>query len=192
MDIAMTTELSNTTRLAAYYDHNSYAWDEVTGDGLGVYTLDIARGYSDIKGGPCSEDLDRLTRNLDRHLHERAIELYLYLSNRTYKRLSLRGYSQGEWADVIVYAADAGPDGEWLNGKNATADIESWFRGDLYRVTYETLEQYKNTKNETTIERWEISDSCNMVTLSNSYTLADAGRDIFGSDIFTEEKVITS
>jgi hypothetical protein len=115
----------------------------------------------------------------------------MHLSNRTYKTLALRGYSQGEWADIVVYA-DAGSDGEWLNSKNATADIEAWFRGDIYTVAIESLETYVNAKNGDTLQRWEITDSCGMVTLSNDYTLADAGRDIFGSDAVAKSELINS
>lgn len=179
METTATHELTDTTRLAAYYDDAAYEWHEVTGEGLHMYTLDIARNYFAMNAGPCTDDLDRLTRNLDRDLHERAIGLYLYLSNRTYKRLSLRGYSQGEWAEVIVYA-DAGDDGKWLESPNATSELEAWFRGDVYTVAHESLEVYTNLKNGDLIERWEVVESCGMVTLSDKYTLADAGRDIFG------------
>lgn len=179
METIATLDISETQRLAVYPDYGTYSYDELTGEGLGVYTLDIVRGYSDIKGGPCTDDLDRLTRHLDRDLHERAIGLYLYLNNRTYKRLSLRGYSQGEWAEVIVYA-DAGDDGKWLESPNATSELEAWFRGDVYTVAHESLEVYTNLKNGDLIERWESSDAVGMVTLSNDYTLADAGRDLFG------------
>ena len=178
METIATLDISDTQRVAVYLDYGSYNYDELTGEGLGVYTLEISRDYSDIKGGPCSDDLDRLTRNLDRHLHERAIGLYLYLNDRTYKRLSLRGYSQGEWAEVIVYA-DAGDDGRWLEARNATSELEAWFRGDVYTVALESLEVYTNLKNGDLIERWEITEAVGMVTLTSDYTLEHAARDLF-------------
>jgi hypothetical protein len=184
-------QLTETTRLAAYHDYGSYDWSELTGEGLGLYTLEISRDLGITNSGPCTDELERLTRELDRDRWERAIGLYMHLNNRTYKTLSLRGYSQGEWAEVIVYS-DAGPDGEWLKGKDATHDLEAWFRGDIYTVALESLEIYTNLKNGDLIERWEISDSCGMVTMSNDYTLLDAGRDIFGSDAVVTSEVITS
>jgi hypothetical protein len=191
METIATLDINETTRLAAYLDHGSYNWNELTGEGVGIYTLNIARNLGITNGGQCTDDLDRLTRYLDRGRWERAIGLYMHLSNRTYKTLALRGYSQGEWADIVVYA-DAGSDGEWLNSKNATADIEAWFRGDIYTVAIESLETYVNAKNGDTLQRWEITDSCGMVTLSNDYTLADAGRDIFGSDAVAKSELINS
>jgi hypothetical protein len=184
-------QLTETTRLAAYQDYDSYDWSELTGEGLGLYTLKISRDLGITNSGPCTDELERLTRELDRDRWERAIGLYMHLNNRTYKTLSLHGYSQGEWAEVIVYS-DAGPDGEWLKDKNATHDLEAWFRGDIYTVALESLEIYTNLKNGDLIERWEISDSVGMITMSNDYTLLDAGRDIFGSDAVATSEVITS
>jgi hypothetical protein len=191
METIATLDINETTRLAAYLDYGNYDWSELTGEGVGIFTLDIARGLGITNAGSCTDDLDRLTRYLDRERWERAISLYMHLANRTYKTLLLRGYSQGEWADIVVYA-DAGSDGEWLNSKNATADIEAWFRGDIYTVALESLETYVNAKNGDTLQRWEIRDSCGMVTLSNEYTLADAGRDLFGSDAVAKSELINS
>lgn len=185
MELVTCTELTGTTRLAAYYWHGSCDYTEITGEGLGVYTLAVADRLGEIKSGECTSDLDRLTRWLRPDQYERAIGLYMHLTGRSWQVVSLRGYSQGEWADVIIYG-DAGPDGKWVNDRHAADDLKAWFRGDLYTVAHESLETYQNAKTGETLQRWESIDSVGLVVLSDSYTLADAGRDHFGAGIFED------
>jgi hypothetical protein len=78
----------------------------------------------------------------------------------------LRGYSQGEWLDAVIYAK-AGDVGDWA----ATVDeVDAWFRGDVYTVTLERLEVYTSTSgNELT--QWETIDALGGVILTEPLTL---------------------
>jgi hypothetical protein len=164
--------INDTTRVRAYYDEDSYSLDYVVGDDLGVYTLDISRGYKDISQGDYTEELGRLQDRLTRDQWESGIGKYLATAGYTYKFVSLRGYSQGDWADVVIYTNDT---------YDLTASgeaLDTWFKGDIFTVCLEKLETYTSSSGNT-IERWEIEDSIGCITFSDDYTLETVANDYF-------------
>jgi hypothetical protein len=174
--------INATTRVRAYYDEDSYSLDYVIGDELGVYTLDISRGHNNIEQGDRTADLDRLIRglNLDyrtdwRDIKRRALELYFHLSGLNYQFVSLRGYSQSDWADVAIYTTDD------YDLKSSAEALDTWFKGDVFTVCLEKLETYTSPLGKT-IDRWEIEDSIGCVTFSEDYTLETCAKDYFGYD----------
>jgi hypothetical protein len=77
---------------------------------------------------------------------------------------SLTGYSQGDWAYVVVYWRD-----EAINDiTGVLEELEAWFRGDVYTIALEKLETYKN---ESGSEKhyWECVESIGQVILTDSY-----------------------
>jgi hypothetical protein len=147
--------LDDTNRITAYFDTYGYSVDDFIGDGFGVYTLRIARDLNHIKTGDLTDDLDRLTRNTHSWQHESAIGKYLAINNKHYRRVSLQGYSQGDWAEVFIYA-----DEEWITHKDSAKTLEAWFRGDIFTVHHEMLHTYTDDDNPNkTLELWESEDA---------------------------------
>jgi len=164
--------INETTRVRAYYDEDSYSLDYAVGDELGVYTLDISRGYGNIEQGNYTKELGYLQDKLTRDQWESGLGKYLALAGMKYQFVSLRGYSQGDWADVVIYTNED-------YDLNASAEtLDTWFKGDIFTVCLEKLEVYTNLAGNT-IERWEIEDSIGCITFSKDYTLETVVNDYF-------------
>jgi hypothetical protein len=150
-------QISDTERVSFYYDTAHITVDEVIGDDVGVFTLDTARGYNAIEQGEFTAELRRLLGNAQDYgwsgeQLERAISQYLSMAGCTFRQVSLRGHSQGEWAEVVVYTKDD------FDISVVVPSLKAWFAGDVYVMARETLEIYTNLKNGDLIERWEGED----------------------------------
>jgi hypothetical protein len=154
-------EFTPTDRINLYYDTDQYDLEWIIGEEVGVYTIDIARNFHPIEQGERTKDLDRLIRNLAneyrtdwRERKLRAIELYMNLAGLDYIYTSLRGHSQSDWAEVIVYANPT----DRVDLQSCAEAMNDWFSGEVYTIVHEKLYTYTNP-NGNTIERWEIEDS---------------------------------
>jgi hypothetical protein len=174
-------ELSESLRVAAYYDEwrqdGPFDWGV-----LFVQTLRKDSGMSELttddghraaireiqEHNPYTSydgySRERLTK---RNLSEQdAIRKHLTRAGFDCTFAELRGYSQGEWLDAVIYAK-AGDVGDWAATVN---EIDAWFRGDVYTVTLERLEVYTSTSgNELT--QWETIDALGGVILTEPLTL---------------------
>lgn len=167
----LTTELDATHRIAVYYDLSRYAYEDITGDMLGVFTLRNDTHLSRIEGGHLTDELKRLARNVHEWQLESAVRKYLTISGQCFKEIALQGYSQSDWATVLVYG-----DGPWITG--AAEDLQRWFRGDIYTLAYQELTTY-TAPNGNTIERWETLDSLGCVTADTQDEVMTVARDHF-------------
>jgi hypothetical protein len=82
-----------------------------------------------------------------------ALMTYLDQNGMAGKLVKLNGYTQSEWAEVLVYRPKHESD-------ELTWDIRilrQWFAGDVYIIAYEELITY-TAPNGNTIERWETVD----------------------------------
>ena len=175
-------EFTPTDRITLYYDDDQYDLDWILGEEVGVYTIDIERNFRAIESGPRTKDLDRLIRNLAneyrtdwRERKLRAIELYMNLSGLEYRQVSLRGPSQSDWADVIIYADPS----DRVDLEACEEALGDWFRGEIYTIAHETLEVYTNA-NGNTIERWEVQDSLGSILPVKGQTFEDMAKTYFG------------
>lgn len=175
-------EFSPTERIKLYYDTDTYELDWIIGEDVGVYTIDIARNFHPIEQGDRTKDLDRLIRNLNsdyrtdwREKKLRAIELYMNLAGLDYTHTSLRGHSQGDWAEVIIYA---NPE-DRVDLRSCAEAMDDWFAGDVYTLAYEKLEVYTST-NGYTIERWELEDSLGCILPVKGQSFEDMAETYFG------------
>lgn len=164
--------INDTTRVKAYIDSDSYSLDYVIGDSIGVYFIEPTRGYSSHNQGDYSSELSHLQDRVSRDQYESAIGKYLALAGMNYKFVSLRGYSQGDWADVVIYTD------EDYDLKSSAEALDTWFKGDIYTVALEKLEVY-TSQSGATIERWEIEDTIGCITFSDDYTLESCANDYF-------------
>jgi hypothetical protein len=150
--------------------------------------LSIDRFLSEIKTNdkhrdPIAEIVERHGRRTTET--ETAISKHLNRAGMNYQFVSLRGYSQGDWAEVVIYA-----DGETIGNLNGAADeLRAWFRGDIFNITLETLKTYTAPDGET-LARWEIEDALGGMVISESYGLKNRdidwdtlALDAFGLDI---------
>lgn len=175
-------EFSPTERIKLYCDTDTYDLEWIIGEDVGVYTIDIARNFHPIEQGDRTKDLDRLTRNLCydyrtdwREKKLRAIELYMSLAGLDYAHTSLRGHSQGDWADVIIYA---NPE-DRVDLESCSQAINDWFAGDIYTLAYEKLEVYTNASGNT-IERWEIEDTLGCILPVRGQSFENMAETYFG------------
>jgi hypothetical protein len=168
--------LDDKTRAVAYMDTSAISLDEIVGDEFGVYTLNTARGYNHITQGPLTDELRRLERARDNYSwdddkFQDAIERYLAMAGMQHKAVTLQGYSQGEWAQVIVY-------GEFDLAGSIKA-MRDWWRGDVYLIALETLHIYTEADTGDTIERWLIDECMGGVILDDEYTIERCVKDNF-------------
>ena len=175
-------EFTPTDRINLYYDTDQYDLEWIIGEEVGVYTIDIARNFHPIEQGERTKDLDRLIRNLAndyrtdwRERKLRAIELYMNLAGLEYKHASLRGHSQGDWADVIIYA---NPD-DRVDLESCEEAMDDWFKGEIYTIVHEKLEVY-TSPNGNTIERWEVQDSLGSILPVKGQDFEDMAKTYYG------------
>ena len=176
-------EFTPTDRITLYYDDDQYDLEWILGEEVGVYTIDIERNFHAMESGPRTKDLDGLIRNLNndyrtdwRERKLRAIELYMNLSGLEYRQVSLRGPSQSDWADVVIYADPT----DRVDLEACEEGLRDWFRGDVFTIAHESLEVYTNPANGRTIERWELQDSIGSILPVKGQTFEDMAKTYFG------------
>lgn len=180
--------LDNTQRLALWPEYGLINFDEILGDLIGVQTLDIDRGLAPIQTK--DEHRDQIAEIIERHGRreketETAISKHLTRAGLSYKFVSLRGYSQSDWAEVVIYG-----DKEFFgNLKTEATVLDAWFKGEVYNLTLETLKTYTAEDGES-LGRWEIEDAIGQICISESYGIKNfdidwdtLALDSFGLDI---------
>lgn len=172
-------EISETVRVAAYWDYDAgspFDWDSVF-----VQTLRQADRLSPLSSddghaGPIAEILhnnpftsfDGYTRaQLDKRdeWDRDAITKHLTRAGFECRFLELRGNSQGEWHDIVVYA-EVGNITEW---DYLAREVAAWYRGEVYLLALERLETYTN-ENGKTINQWETVDAIGEIYLIDGLT----------------------
>ena len=180
--------LNSEQRLVLRPDYWHPAYEEILGDLIGVQTLSIARGLKDIQANdkhrePIAAIIDRLGRYEEET--KTAIGKHLTRAGLVYEFVSLRGYSQGDWAEVVIYG-----DQEFFGNLRTEANtLDAWFKGEIYHFSLENLKIYK-AENGESLGRWEIEDSLGQMVISDSYGIKDfdidwetLALDCFGLDI---------
>lgn len=174
-----TLEISETLRVAAYWDYDAsgpFDWGTVfvqtlrNADRLNPLTSDDGHAgpIGEIShnnpftsfNGYSREQLDK------RNEWERdAITKHLTRGGFECRFLELRGNSQGEWHDIVIYA-ETGNITEWAAMER---EIEAWYRGEVYWLALERLETYRN-ENGNTITQWETVDAIGEIYLLDGLT----------------------
>jgi hypothetical protein len=182
------TTLKTGQRLALWPELGQVNFEDILGDLIEIQTLSAARFLSEIKTqdshrGPIAEIVERHWQ--DATERDKAISKHLSRAGMSYQFVSLRGYSQDEWAEVVIYA-----DKEVTENLNGSADeLRAWFKGDIFSLSLETLKTYTAPDGET-LARWEIEDALGGMVISESYGLKNRdidwdtlALDAFGLDI---------
>jgi hypothetical protein len=182
------TTLDNNQRLALWPEYGPIDFDEILGDFIGVQTLDIDRGLSELTTNDKHRDkIAEIVNWSGKHSKETetAISKHLTRAGQSYEFVSLRGYSQSDWADVVIYG-----DQEFFGNLRLEANVlDAWFKGEIYNLTLESLKTYKAEDGES-LGRWEIEDAIGQICISDSYGKKDfdidwdtLALDSFGLDI---------
>jgi hypothetical protein len=174
-------EISDGLRVAAYYDEwrqdgpfdwgvlfvqtlrkDNYMSELTTDDGHRSAIREIQENNPHTSyDGYSRERLDK------RNEWERAaITRHLTRAGYDCTFAELRGFSQGEWLDAVIYAKA----GEIRDLAETVDEINAWFRGDVYTLALEELVTY-TAATGSTIERWEAEDSIGGVILTEPLTL---------------------
>lgn len=172
----LTLEISPTERVAVYPEEQCFPVSDFVGDELGIFTLHKDRSLSNIEQGDYTKELHELMDRVNRDQEESAIGKYLATAGFYYRFVSLRGYSQSDWADVVIYSKDA-------TDLTYETNLESWFRGDIYTLSHEKLITFTSPDTDRVIESWEILDSIGAVMLENYEDTKAFARDDFGIDL---------
>jgi hypothetical protein len=169
------TTLENGQRLALWPELGLVAREDVIGDLVSVQTLKIDRHLNPISTddehrGPIAEILEAHHGNKD--AQQMAISKHLDRAGLSHAFVSLRGYSQGEWAEVVVYS-----DSELISYWGSVAeDLNAWFRGDVFSFELQTLKVYK-AEDGTELARWDSDQHTGLVLISDSYGMKDGDID---------------
>jgi hypothetical protein len=172
----LTLEISPTERVAVYPEEQCFPVEDFVGDELGIFTLHKDRHLSNIEQGTENGLLHRLMDKVNRDQEESAIGKYLATAGFSYKFVSLRGYSQSDWADVVIYAKDP----SLLLNEDS---LKSWFRGDIYYLSHEKLVTFTSPDSDRVIESWETLDSIGAVMLDNYEDTKAFARVDFGIEL---------
>jgi hypothetical protein len=183
-----TLKLSNTERVIATPDLQSYDLTEVIGEDYGLFVTSSGYGVRTSAYGMAGEhqkELERLASNFyDRDMQERAIILWLGLLGFAAEAIQLQGYSQGEWMRGVLFRERfVDETKEQLADSLAEARkyANAWFAGDIFTIHRETLETYANvTDVHDTITKWQEIDSLGCIVLFDPKDLIEAAHDHFG------------
>ena len=162
-------DLNQMARIAIYRDETPVFENplEEMGGEVGCFPVRTARGlngvFADLE--VCDELMELSKAALQKaefDYDSLTDEMVEYLSGKGYEVLpvNLRGYSQGEWMDVILWTKKDLYNGEAVarNVLDHTArDLGCYFRGDVYVVAVEELVTYYGPDDKT-IQQWETVD----------------------------------
>lgn len=160
--------LTNGDRIALWLENSQVALEDIIGDIVSYQTLDIARGYypittNDEHAPEIAEIVEQDKRGNITDL-EAAISTHLERAGMAVKFVSLRGYSQGEWADIVIYA----PQDYSIDLDGCADDIKAWFRGDIFTLTIDKLKTYTAQDGET-VAKWITEQETSLVAITDSY-----------------------
>lgn len=176
MENTYTHQINETTRLVAYQDLLSWDFDETLGYGWNIETISCADRLAEINYGVFKDDLAQVKKRFDYGFNSQiahALKLYLSLKGVAYIEKVLRGYSQGEWHQVLIYNSTPDESADWLNDPNSFRPLETFYRGDIFVVETQKLEIYTNLTNGDILERWEMVDSRAGVLIGDESELPD-------------------
>ena len=139
---------------------------------IGCFPVRTARGYNGVFADTeTCDELKELARETEAtEYSDLQTEMIDYLEKKGLEVMpvSLRGYSQGEWTDVLLWTSR---DKYGVENNSAVArnylshvarDLGCWFRGDVYVLAVEELITY-TAPNGATIDRWEPVDDVDPV-----------------------------
>lgn len=175
-------EVNDTYRLKIEVDNDSenpLTW----GWGTEITEIDNYRIWRNGEPEPF-DDLINMAQNLHYLVRrgkltpekrDRALHIYMVWKGdtRSFEIREWRGYSQSDWATVIVLW-----DAE--EGSNVYESWDAWRRGDVYTVVEQELKTYGNISDVNDFyEDWFDGESLGGCYLDEGYTAEDVAKDHF-------------
>jgi hypothetical protein len=168
MDYLETVEVSETQRVSVVNDQLQYNdFHELVGDGVQLYVTRCDKSYNDLTTDSYqADDLNAMKEeyeSLDEF--EKAVEAYFFDNGRVFRKISLVGYSQSEWAVGYVYLDDDNNDTALEQGwdlKDICENVQAWFRGDVFTILLEDRVTWTSYRGDT-MYTWAETDACHGV-----------------------------
>ncbi len=158
---------------------NHWQIDDFISDDIGLVRIDRQPRDYDFD---CGEFYHELRQVFDRMPYgasqAHAARLFLSLAGVPFGQFRLTGYSQGELADVVVYGRD-------LSADNLAAyahTLKAWLFGDIYDITRQELQTWRNMETDMVKTEWETVDSVGGFIFSDDYTVDQAIASCFGDN----------
>lgn len=164
--------LGKNHRIAIYRQGDAEFPLKWSDDTIGCFPVRVARGYNGLFSGDKEilEDLKRLVQESEAPRSEDVEnELVAWLEKEhgaVVQRVGLKGYSQSEWMDVLLWMkpSDTLSYGAAVNNLNVMhKELEDWFRGDVFYIQLEEWVTYYGPKGKT-VERYEAVDGVDPVS----------------------------
>lgn len=163
----MILEINDRHRYTATIDCEPFDYlNDQDADAWGLFTVSIDRSYRPLELDTFGIN-DKLKSITDWHGHswnsdelEKAIAKTITRAGYEFMFVQLTGYSQGDWAYVVLYWQPAFHN--YVSG--LVNELEAWFRGDVYTISLEELETYTSSSG-VSIQRWEVIDSLGRVII---------------------------
>lgn len=163
--------LDQDTRIAVWQDDYFIdylkKWDH---EYFGLWTLDAARDLRSLELNASNHARALETIKEWQPRDNRADEMLKHLRRAGYlsKEIALRGYSQGEWLDALIWTTLKENAQEALEAFED--ELTSWFRDSFYNVALEKRVVY-TAPDGRTLEQWEVEDAIGGVLFTNSWKL---------------------
>lgn len=167
-----TIALSDKYRYAQYTDDYYFDYLGEYDHPFAVYSMDYPGrlGKLELDTYGANPDLSDMLNyrgfNDESDDDETAAEKHLARRGYCCEFLALRGNSQGEWHDVVVYW----PDNIDLSGQ--WDELREWYRGNVYAIHLEELVNYYGT-NGKHFEQWETVDAVSQVIFTGDYQFTE-------------------
>lgn len=155
-------QISPTVRVVAEYEQDYETIDEVAKNvGIGIQTLRVPNNfYSYSTSDEYSDDIQAIIGmgqyNYEFDKVEPKVSEFLTAQGIPFIITCLKGFSQGEWHDVVVYDVTKTWTVEQLEGQ--AQEFDSLFAGEVYRVNVEHATVFTSPNGDTRTE-WTIDES---------------------------------
>jgi hypothetical protein len=181
-------QISQTVRVVAEYEQDYETIGEVANNiGIGVQTLhhpSLIRSYStDDEIGSAIQGI--LSNGHDNDEVEAQVSWYLTDNGIPFIITCLKGFSQGEWHDMVIYS----PDKSWTVGQleGVAEHFDALFAGEVYRVYVEHATVFTSPSGDTRTE-WNADEDFDRTEVTEKlFTLnADFIKATFNLEVVVE------
>jgi len=180
--------ISPTVMVTAEYETDYETIGERANDlGIGVQTLHHPtqfRQYStDDEIGSAIQSI--LNNGHDRSEVEAQVTWYLTDCDIPFIITCLKGFSQGEWHDMVIYSPDKSWTTEQLNG--VAVEFDALFAGEVYRIEVLNAKTYTATDGDT-VTKWIHDESFGYTQVTEKLFDLTAGfiKDTFDLEVEVE------
>lgn len=161
-----TIPLGDNYRYARYTDNDYFDYLAEYDHVFSLYSMDYPGrlGKIELDTYHANSDLDVMLNYRGGIGDDNETAARKHLARRGYscEFLALRGYSQGEWHDVVIYWPDT------MDLTKQWDELSAWYRGDVFTIHLEQLVHYYGT-NGRHLEQWETVDAVSQVIFTDDY-----------------------